>query len=266
MPVLTHVEFRGRKAIRLKEIEDTTGLKKGNRADSTRTRNAVHSILPALPGEGLRPGRGRAARGGQPRRHQGRDPDLRGAQGQDRQHQLRRLPVRLGGDAEDPHRQPRQPILGLFGKYHRDMLDEDRQKLIDYYQGLGFFEAKVTPVTRPGNEPGEIDLTFVIHEGTRYSVRNVIIEGNSKLKTERADGGPGAALGQAVPADGARRRQEPHPDQVQRDRLHRHRGRRRAAVHQPARRRGPAVQDRARASRTCWASWRSRGTTGPRTR
>ena len=44
MPVLTHVEFRGRKAIRLKEIEDTTGLKKGNRADSTRTRNAVHSI------------------------------------------------------------------------------------------------------------------------------------------------------------------------------------------------------------------------------
>src|SRR5262249_16999749 len=44
MPVLTHVEFRGRKKIRLKEIEDTTGLKKGNRADYMRTRNAVHSI------------------------------------------------------------------------------------------------------------------------------------------------------------------------------------------------------------------------------
>ena len=27
----------------------------------------------------------------------------------------------------------RKPILGLFGKYHSDMLDEDRQKLIDYY-------------------------------------------------------------------------------------------------------------------------------------
>ena len=44
----------------------------------------------------------------------------------------------------------RKPILGLFGKYHRDMLDEDRQKLIEYYQKQGFFEVKVTPVTRPG--------------------------------------------------------------------------------------------------------------------
>ena len=42
----------------------------------------------------------------------------------------------------------------------------------------------MTPVTRPGANPGEIDLTFVISEGTRYSVRNVIIEGNSKIKTE----------------------------------------------------------------------------------
>ena len=46
------------------------------------------------------------------------------------------------------HITTRKPILGLFGKYHRDMLDEDRQKLIEYYQGQGFFEAKVTPVTR----------------------------------------------------------------------------------------------------------------------
>ena len=44
MPLLTKVEFRGRKAIRLKEIEDTTGLKAGNRADPTRTRLAVAQI------------------------------------------------------------------------------------------------------------------------------------------------------------------------------------------------------------------------------
>ena len=44
MPVLTQVEFRGRKAIRLKEIEDTTELKAGNRADPTRTRLAVSQI------------------------------------------------------------------------------------------------------------------------------------------------------------------------------------------------------------------------------
>ena len=44
MPLLTKVEFRGRKAIRLKEIEDTTELKAGNRADPTRTRLAVCQI------------------------------------------------------------------------------------------------------------------------------------------------------------------------------------------------------------------------------
>ena len=86
------------------------------------------------------------------------------------------------------HITSRKPILGLFGRYQEGLLDEDRQKLIDYYQGQGFFEAKVTPVTRSGKNPGEIDLTFVIHEGVRYSVRKVIIQGNSKLKTEKLDG------------------------------------------------------------------------------
>ena len=56
--------------------------------------------------------------------------------------------------------------------------------MIDYYQGEGFFEARVTPVTRAGTNPGEIELTFVINEGPRYAVRKVIIEGNSRLKTE----------------------------------------------------------------------------------
>ncbi len=87
---------------------------------------------------------------------------------------MRRLRTKIG---------TRKPILGLFGKYHRDMLDEDRQKLIEYYQKQGFFEVKVTPVTRPDNA-GKVDLTFVIAEGTQYQVRNLIIEGNSKIKTE----------------------------------------------------------------------------------
>ncbi|MGO9462907.1 MAG: sigma-70 family RNA polymerase sigma factor [Isosphaeraceae bacterium] len=49
----------------------------------------------------------------------------------------------------------------------------------------GFFEVKVTPVTRPGTDLGKVDLTFVVSEGTRYKVRNVIIEGNTKIETEK---------------------------------------------------------------------------------
>ena len=37
----------------------------------------------------------------------------------------------------------RQPILGLFGKYHSEMLDEDRQKLIRVLPvSRAFFETK----------------------------------------------------------------------------------------------------------------------------
>jgi outer membrane protein insertion porin family len=65
------------------------------------------------------------------------------------------------------------------------MVDGYRQKLIAYYQSQGFFEVKVTPVTRPGADPSNVDLTFVVAEGTWYKVRDVIIEGNTKLKTEK---------------------------------------------------------------------------------
>ena len=39
----------------------------------------------------------------------------------------------------------------------------------------------MTPVTRPDSR--QADLTFVIDEGKPYRVRNVIIEGNTKIKT-----------------------------------------------------------------------------------
>src|SRR5262249_3295680 len=184
MPVLTHVEFKGRTAIRLKEIEDTTGLKKGNRADPMRTRNAVHSIYRLYKEKGYDLAEVELLEGGNPGDTKVVMRIFEGPK------------VKLGSidfvgnqfatDAQlKTHITSRKPILGLFGRYQEGMLDEDRQKLIDYYQGQGFFEAQVTPVTRSRANPGEIDLTFVVHEGPRYSVRKVILEGNSKLKTDK---------------------------------------------------------------------------------
>jgi beta-lactamase regulating signal transducer with metallopeptidase domain len=77
----------------------------------------------------------------------------------------------------------RKPILGILGRYHRDTIDEARLKLIDYYQKQGFFEANVALVICPNSE-GNAELTFVISEGPQYKVRNLIIEGNTKIKTE----------------------------------------------------------------------------------
>jgi outer membrane protein insertion porin family len=184
MPLLTKVEFRGRKAIRAKEIEDTTELKAGNRADPTRTRLAVAQIQRLYQEKGYDLASVTLIEGGNTgdtkiviEIFEGPKVKVHGIDFVGNHFaSAAQLKTKIG---------TRKPILGFFGKYHADMLDEDRQKLIEYYQGQGFFEAKVTPVTRPGAEPGQLDLTFVVSEGTRYRVRNVIIEGNTKLKSEK---------------------------------------------------------------------------------
>ena len=184
MPLLTKVEFRGRKAIRLKEIEDTTELKAGNRADPTRTRLAVTQIQRLYQEKGYDLASVTLLEGGNPGDTKIVIEIFEGPK-------VKVNSINFVGNHFASGAQlrtkiaTRKPILGLFGKYHSDMLDEDRQKLIEYYQSQGFFEAKVTPVTRPGPSPGKIDLTFVVSEGTRYKVRNVIIEGNTKIKTEK---------------------------------------------------------------------------------
>ena len=62
----------------------------------------------------------------------------------------------------------RHPTIGHVSNYHSETLDEDRQNLIDYYHANGFFEVKVSSVARPGANPGRVDLTFVVSEGTQY--------------------------------------------------------------------------------------------------
>ncbi len=182
--MLTSVEFQGMK-IRLKDIEDNTGLKKGNRADHTRTRNAVHSIYRLYQEKGYDLAEVELIQGGKPGDTKVVMQIFEGPKVQIGNINFERLQVVLRGRCCRPTSPAAEPILGLFGRYHRDLLDEDRQKLVDYYQGLGFFDSSVTPVTRPGKNPGEIDLTFVVHEGTRYSVRKVILQGNSKLNTPK---------------------------------------------------------------------------------
>ena len=182
MTVLTKVEFRGRKAVRLKDIEDTTGLKTGNRADPSQTRRAIGQIQELY-------------------REKGYDLAsvtlLEGANEGDTKivieifegPKAKVTSIHFEGNTFASaatlrtHIGTRISILGFFGKYHAELLEDDRQKLVDYYYANGFFEAKVSPVTRTRENPGEIEVTFVISEGTQYKVRNVIIEGNHRIKT-----------------------------------------------------------------------------------
>jgi outer membrane protein insertion porin family len=184
VPVYERAEFRGCKAISPKEIEELTGLKVGSRSDTTRTRLALGQIR---------------------RLYLERDYDL--------------VEVTLleGGDTGDTKlviqivEGPRTRIAsidfvgnqffsdallltkivsgkpiqqGRFG-YQGCRVDEDRDRLIYYYQQQGFFEVQVKPMKRRGRSPGEFRLTYLIREGTRYSVRHIAFEGNTKIPSKQ---------------------------------------------------------------------------------
>jgi RNA polymerase sigma factor (sigma-70 family) len=183
MPRLTRVEFRGRKAVRLKDIEDLTGLKAGNRADPAHFRAAVSRI----PGFYVEKGYDLASvtliEGGNPADTQVVIEIFEGPKVKVKNISFTGNQFATGAQLRVKIA-TRKAIPEQPGRYHSDMLDDSRQKLIEYYQSQGFFEAKAIPMSRPGAHEGEIDLTFAISEGTRYRVRKVIIEGNTEIKTE----------------------------------------------------------------------------------
>ncbi len=185
MTLLKKVEFRGRTAIRLKEIEDTTGLKAGSRADPSQTRRAVGQIQELYREKGYDQASVTLLEGG----NQG-DTKIVIEIFEGPKAKVTSIDFKGNQFASaatlKTHIGTRKSIFGLsfLGKYHAELLEDDRQKLVDYYHANGFFEAKVAPVTRSQDNPGEIGVTFVISEGIQYQVRNVIIEGNKRIKTE----------------------------------------------------------------------------------
>lgn len=197
-PVLTHVEFRGMAHLKLKDVEETTGLKKGARADATRTHLAVGQIKRLYEEKGYPMAEVTLIEGG-------KLGDTRVVIGifEGSPHYVRSIDFKGNVFASDATLRTKTTsstrLLGLLGgKYHRDNLDEDVRKLTEYYQAQGFYEAKVTPVTRTGATLGDILITFVVSEGTRYRVRNVLFEGNKKVPTEKLREGLTLHSGQPI--------------------------------------------------------------------
>ena len=185
MPVLSHVEFLGRSGVKLKEIEETTGLKKGARADAMRARLAVEQILTLYHDKGYDLAEVKLVEGG-------KDGDTRVVISifEGPWHKVGSIDFEGNTFASDATLETkittRSRLFGLFrGKYHRDDLEEDARKIRDYYQGHGFFDVKVTPHTRPGSDLGDVRLKFVISEGIQYKVRKLVFEGNKKIPTEK---------------------------------------------------------------------------------
>ncbi len=75
-------------------------------------------------------------------------------------------------------------FLGLGGKYRPEMLENDLQKLTEYYHLFGFFDVKIHREFHwnPGHKTA--DVVFVVDEGVRYLVGGYEIAGNKRLDSE----------------------------------------------------------------------------------
>ncbi len=75
------------------------------------------------------------------------------------------------------------PILYLFKGYlDRERIDADMEAITAYYRAHGYFQARVSRKLDYNDAGDWIDLTFVIHEGPQYQVRNVTVLGNTKFE------------------------------------------------------------------------------------
>ncbi|NLE39498.1 MAG: hypothetical protein GX621_15865 [Pirellulaceae bacterium] len=82
-------------------------------------------------------------------------------------------------------------ILWTFkGEFDKKKIEADKDALVAYYRGLGFFHARVghevsySPVPYFWSEPSPV-VTFIIDEGPRWKIRDVSFIGNSKIDTAK---------------------------------------------------------------------------------
>ena len=79
-------------------------------------------------------------------------------------------------------------ILGfLGGKFNPMTLEIDRQKIIDYYHGLGYLDVQVTPEVVPLPDPGLVRIVYHVREGRPYHVAAKTISGARSFPPERLE-------------------------------------------------------------------------------
>lgn len=77
------------------------------------------------------------------------------------------------------------PLLYLFkGEFDREKINQDEQKLVDYYRSLGFFNARVGHEVVFTDSQKWVKLRYVIDEGPRYKVRSIAFVGEKRFNKE----------------------------------------------------------------------------------
>ncbi|MEO6809102.1 MAG: BamA/TamA family outer membrane protein [Isosphaeraceae bacterium] len=183
MPVLREVQFLGRKAIRLKDLEESTGLKVGARADHLKNMLSVNQITRLYHEKGYEYAQVHLKEGGKAGDNRVIIQIYEGPKCQLHSVSFKGNEFVSDGVLKTKIACKVPLAFGLGGRYGADEVEEDARKLREYYQSQGFFEVEVQPVKRTGSTIGNIDLEFVVWEGPQYKVRNIVFEGNEKITT-----------------------------------------------------------------------------------
>ena len=75
----------------------------------------------------------------------------------------------------------------IGGKFNPQSLDADRQRLTEYYHGLGFLGIRITPEVVRAEDLGHVTIVYHIEEGPRYQVAARQIDGNRTIPLEKLD-------------------------------------------------------------------------------
>ena len=180
LPVLRSVEFRGLTKLKLKEVEESTGLKAGEPANFVDARLATRQIERLYSDKGYEWARVRLLEGGEPNDTRVVYEIFEGPKCKLRS--LNFVGNTWASDSILRTKVTSKPaILGVGGTYRADELDADRRSLKEYYLGQGFFEVDIRPVVRRDPGMGNVDVEWVVAEGTRYVVREIEFDGNQQI-------------------------------------------------------------------------------------
>ncbi|HUR55735.1 MAG TPA: POTRA domain-containing protein, partial [Gemmataceae bacterium] len=80
-----------------------------------------------------------------------------------------------------------QKLGFIGGKFNPQSLDADRQRLTEYYHGLGFLGINITPEVVRSEDLGHVTVVYHIEEGHRYQVAARQIDGNKTIPLEKLD-------------------------------------------------------------------------------
>jgi outer membrane protein insertion porin family len=184
-PVLESVKYVGNEKIKRKQLVKETGLKAGDPMDPYAVEEGRRKIEEYYRSKGFSKVQVTLVEGSQPT-------DRRAIYLIDEGPKERVLWTQFVGntiasDARLTTQIKAKPGFFWFfgGTVDPKQIDEDINRLTAYYRSLGFFQARVGRELHWNEDHNWLTLTFVIHEGIRYKVRNVTLIGNKKFPTSQ---------------------------------------------------------------------------------